>query len=156
MIFGPIACFRRPESRFSGQNGPRSSEMMFYVEITGYIKNHQNFKILFWSRESEKMIFTIFPEKIMKKWAGNTESRVRRRLRESRVRRRFRESRVRRRKPGLVITDFPFYGFLRRLIGTFSRVRRPCNREWDSGWPGCRSRFMSCIYGIPKWWNWAT
>ena len=62
MIFGPIACFRRLESRFSGQNGPRSSEMMFYSEITGYIKNHQNFKFLFWCRESEKMIFTIFPE----------------------------------------------------------------------------------------------
>ena len=41
--------------------------MMFYLEITGYIKNHQNFKILFWSRESEKMIFTIFPEKIYEK-----------------------------------------------------------------------------------------
>ena len=63
MILGPIACFRRLESRFSGQNGPRSSEMMIYIEITGYIKNHQKFKFLFWSRESEKMIFTIFPEK---------------------------------------------------------------------------------------------
>ena len=36
--------------------------MRFYIEITGYIKNHENFKILFWSRESEKTIFTIFPE----------------------------------------------------------------------------------------------
>ena len=62
MIFGAIACFRRLGSRFSGQNGPRSSEMRVYIEITGYIKNHQNFKILFWSRESEKPIFTIFPE----------------------------------------------------------------------------------------------
>ena len=62
MIFGPIACFRRLESRFFGQNGPRSSEMRVYIEITGYIKNHQKFKILFWSRESEKPIFTIFPE----------------------------------------------------------------------------------------------
>ena len=62
MIFGPIACFRRLESRFSGQNGPRSSEMRVYIEITGYIKNHQNFKILFWSRESKKPIFRIFPE----------------------------------------------------------------------------------------------
>ena len=26
------------------------------------MKNHQNFKILFWSRESEKPIFRIFPE----------------------------------------------------------------------------------------------
>ena len=58
----PIARLRRLESRFLGQNGPRSSEMRFYIEITGYIKNHQKFKILFWSRESEKQIFTIFPE----------------------------------------------------------------------------------------------
>ena len=26
------------------------------------MKNHENFKILFWSRESEKTIFTNFPE----------------------------------------------------------------------------------------------
>ena len=61
MIFGAIARLRRLESRFVGQNGPRSSEMRVYIEITGYIKNHQNFKILFWSRESEKPIFTNFP-----------------------------------------------------------------------------------------------
>ena len=36
--------------------------MMVYIENTRHIKNHQNFKILFWSRESEKRIFTIFPE----------------------------------------------------------------------------------------------
>ena len=36
--------------------------MRVYIEITGYIKNHQNFKILFWSRESKKPIFRIFPE----------------------------------------------------------------------------------------------
>ena len=71
MIFGAIACFRRLESRFSGQNGPRSSEMRVYIEITGYIKNHQNFKILFWSRETEKPIFTIFPAFFTKNWAGN-------------------------------------------------------------------------------------
>ena len=67
MIFSAIACFRRLESRFSGQNGPRSSEMRVYIEITGHIKNHQNFKILFWSRESEKPIFTIFPEFLREK-----------------------------------------------------------------------------------------
>ena len=67
MIFGAIACFRRLESRFSGQNGPRSSEMKVYIEITGYIKNHQNFKILFWSRESKKPIFRIFPDFFTKK-----------------------------------------------------------------------------------------
>ena len=59
MIFGAIACFRRLGSRFSGQNRPRSSQMRVYIEITGYIKNHQNFKILFWSK---KRIFWIFPE----------------------------------------------------------------------------------------------
>ena len=34
--------------------------MRVYIEITGHIKNHQNFKILFWSRDSKKQIFTIF------------------------------------------------------------------------------------------------
>ena len=86
MIFGAIAWLRRLGSRFSGQNGPRSSEMRVYIEITGYVKNHQKFKILFWSRESEKPIFTIFPDLFTKNWTGNLgitcettwESRVRR------------------------------------------------------------------------------
>ena len=80
MIFGAIARLRRLESRFFGQNGPRSSERRVYIEITRYIKNHQNFKILFWSWESEKTIFTIFTDFFTKKWAGNPgrESRVRR------------------------------------------------------------------------------
>ena len=76
MIFGAIARLRRLESRFSGQNGPRSSEMRVYIEITGYIKNHQNFKILFWSRESKKPIFTIFPDFFYEKMgrkSGNHE-----------------------------------------------------------------------------------
>ena len=76
MIFGPIACFRRPGSRFSGQNRPRSSEMRVYIEITGHIKNHQNFKILFWSRESKKPIFMIFLEFFYEKMgreSGNLE-----------------------------------------------------------------------------------
>ena len=50
--------------------------MRVYIEITGYIKNHQNFKILFWSRESEKPIFTIFPEFFYEKMgreSGNHE-----------------------------------------------------------------------------------
>ena len=67
MIFGAIARKRRLGSRFSGQNWPRSSEMRVYIEITGYIKNHQKFKILFCSRESEKPIFTIFPENFYEK-----------------------------------------------------------------------------------------
>ena len=62
MIFGPNACFRRSGSRFSGQKWPRSSEMRIYIGNIGHIKNHENFKILFWSRESEKLIFQIFPE----------------------------------------------------------------------------------------------
>ena len=41
--------------------------MRVYIGITGHIKNHQNFKILFWSRESEKPIFTIFPENFYEK-----------------------------------------------------------------------------------------
>ena len=60
--------------------------MRVYIGNTGHIKNHQNFKILFWSRESEKPIFTIFPDFFTKKWAGNLgissettwESRVKR------------------------------------------------------------------------------
>ena len=73
--------------------------MMFYVEITGYIKNHKNFKFLFWSLESEKMIFTIFPENFYEKmgWKYGITSETT--ITESRVRRRFRKSRVRRRKP---------------------------------------------------------
>ena len=62
MIFGAIFFLRRLGSRFSGQNGPRSSEMRVYIEITGHIKNHQKFKFLFFFRESEKPIFTNFPE----------------------------------------------------------------------------------------------
>ena len=76
MIFGPIACFRRSGSRFSGQNGPRSSEMRVYIENIGHIKYHQNFKILFWSRESKKTIFTNFPDFFYEKMgreSGNHE-----------------------------------------------------------------------------------
>ena len=71
-----IARLRRSGSRFSGQNRPRSSEMRVYIEITRHIKNHQNFKTLFWSRESEKPIFTIFPEFVYEKMgrkSGNLE-----------------------------------------------------------------------------------
>ena len=71
MIFGAIARLRRLESRFLGQNGPRSSEMRVYIEITGYIKNHQKFKILFCSRESEKTDFPDFSGIFTIKLAGN-------------------------------------------------------------------------------------
>ena len=36
--------------------------MRVYIGITGHVKNHQNFKFLFFFWESEKPIFTIFPE----------------------------------------------------------------------------------------------
>ena len=86
MIFGPIACFRRSGSRFSGQNKPRSLEMTIYIGITGHIKNHENFKIWFWSRESKHRFLRLFRNLFTKKWAGNLgitsettwESRVRR------------------------------------------------------------------------------
>ena len=110
MIFGPIACFRRSGSRFSGQKGPRSSEMRVYIEITGHIKNHQNFKILFWSRESKKLIFTIFPEIFTRKIRNTGISSETTIPGISSETTETREPRVRR--PGShVVTDFPFYGF---------------------------------------------
>ena len=39
-----------------------SQEIRVYIGNTGHIKNHKKFKILFWSQESEKPIFTNFPE----------------------------------------------------------------------------------------------
>ena len=80
MIICAIAWLRRSGSRFSGQNRPRSSEMRVYIGITGHLKNHQNFKMLFWSRESEKPIFPDFSGIFTIKMAGNPgmESRVRR------------------------------------------------------------------------------
>ena len=60
-----------------------------YRKYRAYNKNHENLKILFWSWESEKSIFTIFPEIFYEKMGWNTgitsettgawESRVRRR-----------------------------------------------------------------------------
>jgi len=53
-----------------------SSEIGVYIGNTGHIKNHQNFKILFWSRESEKTIFTTFLEFVYEKMgrkSGNHE-----------------------------------------------------------------------------------
>ena len=38
-----------------------------YRKYRAYKKSHENFKILFWSRESEKPIFTIFPEFLREK-----------------------------------------------------------------------------------------
>ena len=64
-------------------------EKRVYIGNTGHIKNHENFKNLFWSWESEKSIFTIFPEIFYENMGWNTgitsettgtwESRVRRR-----------------------------------------------------------------------------
>ena len=76
--------------------------MRVYIEITGHIKNHQNFKILFWSRESKKLIFTIFPEIFTRKIRNtgiSSETTIpgisseTTETRESRVRRRFGQSR---------------------------------------------------------------
>ena len=50
--------------------------MRVYVENTWHIKNHEKFKILFWSRESKKPIFTNFPEFFYEKMgheSGNLE-----------------------------------------------------------------------------------
>ena len=40
---------------------------MVYIRNTRHTKNHENFKILFWSQESGKTILTIFPEIFTKK-----------------------------------------------------------------------------------------
>ena len=50
--------------------------MRVYIGNTGHVKNHQDFKILFWSWESKKPIFTIFPEFFYEKMgreSGNHE-----------------------------------------------------------------------------------
>ena len=50
--------------------------MTIYIRISGHIKNYENFKILFWSRESEKTIFTIFTDFFYEKMgrkSGNHE-----------------------------------------------------------------------------------
>ena len=44
MIFGPIACFRRSGSRFSGQNRPRSSEMRVYIKKYRAYKKSSKFQ----------------------------------------------------------------------------------------------------------------
>ena len=68
MIFGPIACFRRPGSRFSGQNRPRSSEMRVYIKNKKSSK-FQNFILVPGVRKTDfpdfSGIFTI-------KLAGNS------------------------------------------------------------------------------------
>ena len=50
--------------------------MRVYVGITGHVKNHQNFKFLFFSRESEKPIFTIFPEIFYEKMGGKSRNGI--------------------------------------------------------------------------------
>ena len=55
--------------------------MMIYIGNTGHIEKmffFKTFKILFWSRESKKTIFRIFPDFFRKKRPGTRESRVRR------------------------------------------------------------------------------
>ena len=51
-----------------------SSEIGVHIGNTGHIKNHKNFKILFWSLESEKQIFTIFPDFFYEKMGRKSEN----------------------------------------------------------------------------------
>ena len=44
--------------------------MRVYIGNTGHIKNHKKFKILFWSRELKKQIFTVFPDFFFVKIGG--------------------------------------------------------------------------------------
>ena len=78
--------------------------MTIYIGNTSHIKNRQNFKILFWSRESKKPIFTIFPyffyEKIRNPGNRNPGDVV------------TRDSVISSETACYhVVTDFPFYGF---------------------------------------------
>ena len=67
------------------QNGINIDKIRLYIGNTGRIKKSSKFQIWFWSRESEKPIFTIFPEIFTRKIRNTgissetTESRVRRR-----------------------------------------------------------------------------
>ena len=72
--------------------------MRVYIGNTGHIKNHQNFKILFWSRESKKLIFR--PGRVGRPgWSGRLVVVTR-------------ETVIGSRQALHVITDFPFYGFV--------------------------------------------
>ena len=62
-----ITHLRRSGSRFSGQNRPRSSEMRVYIGITGHIKNHQNFKFLFFFPGVRKTDFYDFSGNFLRK-----------------------------------------------------------------------------------------
>ena len=72
MIFGPIACFRRPGSRFSGQNGPRSSEMRVYIKIKKSSK-FQNFILAPGVRKTDFYDFLEFFYEKMGRESGNLE-----------------------------------------------------------------------------------
>ena len=92
MIFGAIACFRRSGSRFSGQNRPRSLEMMIYIRIMKISKSYfgpgnpkndfYNFSVIF----------------LRKNGPGGCRDPGNRYLGS--------------RQPLHVVTDFPFYGFI--------------------------------------------
>ena len=63
MIFGAIARLRRLESRFFGQNGPRSSEMRVYIKNKKSSK-FQNFTLVPGVRKNDFYDFSgIFYEK---------------------------------------------------------------------------------------------
>ena len=50
------------KSNFGSKGNSGSEFFVFFSDILVHIKNHENFKTVFWSRESEKPIFTIFLE----------------------------------------------------------------------------------------------
>ena len=76
---GPIACFRRSESRFSGQKGPRSSEMRVYIETTGHINISSKFPNFILVPGVQKTDFYDFSGIFLRKnGPGIWESRVRR------------------------------------------------------------------------------
>ena len=79
MIFGPIACFRRSGSRFSGQKEPRSSEMKVYIGNTGHVKKSSKFQNFILVPGVQKTHFYHFSEFFLQKNGPEIwESRVRR------------------------------------------------------------------------------
>ena len=95
-----------------------------YRKYWSYKKIINKFKILFWSRESEKPIFTIFPGIFTRKIRNtgiSSETTI------PGISSETTETRVPGtwcRVPGAVVTDFPFYGFFNRYVARDSLNRR--------------------------------
>ena len=84
-------------------------EKGFYIGNTGHIRNRQNFKILFWSWESEKADSSNFPEIFTRKiWNTGISS-------ETTIPGISSETTETRDPLVHVVTDFPFYGFFNQL-----------------------------------------